>query len=355
MKLPKYVQAFIDRHGRPRYYLRRPGCKRVPLLGLPWSPDFMRAYSAALNQATMIEVGAKRTRHGTISAVITTFYMSSEFASWAPETRRTRRNILERLREAHGEKMVAHLARAHVESMVAAKAATPAAARNFKKTLQGLMQFAISQGLRKDNPVVGVKTPKIRSQGFATWTEDDIAAFEKAHPVGTRARLAFALLLFTAQRRGDVVRMGRQHVRNSTLAVRQQKTGTSLEIPIHSELHTVLAATKSDHLTFLVTEQGKSFTPAGFGNRFREWCNQAGLPIGLSAHGLRKAACRRLAEAGCSANEIMSISGHRSLGEAEKYVRSADQLRLAQSAIATVTAAFGPTKSGTKIVKPDEV
>jgi len=94
-------------------------------------------------------------------------------------------------------------------------------------------------------------------------------------------------------------------------------------------------------VTFLVTAFGKSFTSPGFGNLFREWCDEAGLPRELSAHGLRKAACRRLAESGCSANQIMTIGGHRSLAEAEKYVRAADQVRLAQSAMKIVITTFG--------------
>lgn len=231
--------------------------------------------------------------------------------------------------------------------MIAAKAATPAAARNFKKTLQALMRFAVAQGMREDNPVTGVSAPKIKSDGFQTWNEEHIAAFEARHSIGSRARLAFALLLYTAQRRGDVIRMGRQHVRAGLLSVRQNKTGTALQIPLHSELQSILDATPAEHLTFLVTSFGKPFTAPGFGNLFRDWCNEAELPRGLSAHGLRKAACRRLAEAGCSANQIMSISGHRSMGEAEKYVRAADQVRLARSAMATVSAALTATKSGT--------
>lgn len=355
VKLPRYVQAFVDRHGKARYYLRRSGFKRVALPGLPWSPEFMVAYTAAMNEAPKIEVGAARTKPGTINALLVAFYGSIEFQSWAQETRRTRRNILERLRAEHGDKSVSNIQPVHVEAMVKAKAATPAAARNFKKTLQALMQFAVAEGWRKDNPVAGVKTPKIRSDGYRTWTEDDIAALEKGHPIGTRARLAFALLLYTAQRRSDVIRMGRQHIRNGVLSVRQQKTGTALGIPIHPDLQAIIDATPGDHLTFLVTAEGKPFSPAGFSNLFRELCEQAELPRGLSAHGLRKAACRRLAESGCSANMIMAISGHRTLAEAEKYVRAADQVRLAQSAMATVSAVFGVTKSGTQTVKPDKV
>jgi integrase len=93
------------------------------------------------------------------------------------------------------------------------------------------------------NPTQGVKRPRIKTEGFRTWTEADIAAFEAVHPVGTRARLALALLLYTAQRRSDVVRLGRQHVRDGVIQVRQQKTGVVLTIPVHPVLAAILEAT----------------------------------------------------------------------------------------------------------------
>jgi integrase len=131
--------------------------------------------------------------------------------------------------------------------------------------------------------------------------------------------------------------MGRQHARNGGLSVRQQKTGRSLEIPIHPILQAILDATPTDHLTFLTTRAGKPFSPAGFTNWFRDRCNEAGLPRGTSAHGLRKAACRRLAEAGCSANLIAAVSGHKSLREVQRYTEAADQARMAPSAMKTIT------------------
>jgi integrase len=199
------------------------------------------------------------------------------------------------------------------------------------------MQHCITAGLRADDPTHGIRGTKIKTDGYRTWTEADIEAFEARHPVGSRARLALALLLYTAQRRSDVVRMGRQHVRNGALSVRQQKTGRALEIPVHPALQAVLDATPSHHLTFLTTQAGKPFSPAGFTNWFRDMCNEAGLPRGTSAHGLRKAACRRLAEAGCSAHLIAAVSGHRSLREVQRYTEAADQARMARSAMEAVT------------------
>jgi integrase len=178
---------------------------------------------------------------------------------------------------------------------------------------------------------------KNRSDGFHTWDEGEIAAFEKHHPIGSKARLALALLLYTAQRRSDVVRMGRQHIRDGVVHVRQQKTGTMLAVPLHPALAAIIEATPSKHLTFLTTSFGKPFTAPGFGNWFRERCNEAGLPRHCAAHGLRKAACRRLAEAGCSANVIASISGHTTLTEVARYTKAADQQRMARDGMAAIT------------------
>jgi integrase len=149
--------------------------------------------------------------------------------------------------------------------------------------------------------------------------------------------LAFALALYTSQRSADLIKMGKQHVRNGRLEIRQQKTQNEVSIPIHPDLATILDATPSGHLTFLVSELGKPYKLANsFGHRMRKWARGAGL-TGTPLHGLRKACCRRLAEAGCTAHEIMSISGHKSLSEVEKYCRAADRKRLADRAIARTT------------------
>jgi integrase len=329
-----FVNEFVDRHGKMRRYFRRRGHKKVPLPGLPGSAEFMAAYQAALGMAApRREIGESRTRAGTVSAAISSYYGSVAFFSLAPGSQRIRRSVLERFRAEHGDMRVALMQRPHVEKMVAAKAATPVAAQTFRKTLHYLMQHCVATGMISNDPTLGVRSVKIRSDGFHTWTESEIEAFEAKHPIGSRARLAFSLLLCTAQRSGDVRRMGRQHVRNGAITIRQEKTAAVVEIPILPELRVILDATPSDHLTYLTTAYDKPFTATGFANWFRDRCDEAGLPQ-CTAHGLRKAACRRLAEAGCSANEIASISGHASLREVERYTKAADQARMARNALA---------------------
>ena len=249
-----------------------------------------------------------------------------------------RRGILERFRAAYGERPMALLPAEWIEALLDSK--PPHAARSWLATLRSLCQFGRKRGYRRDDPTANIKLRAIKSDGFHTWTEGEIAQFEAHHPVGTKPRLALALLLYTAQRRSDVVRMGRQHIRNGALTVKQQKTGTELPpIPVLPELQVVLNATPSEHLTFLVTTTGKPYGPNHFSESFREWCDAAGLPKHCSAHGLRKAACRRLAEAGCSEKQIAAISGHASLDEVARYTKAADKARLARDAMAQMVKA----------------
>ena len=149
------------------------------------------------------------------------------------------------------------------------------------------------------------------------------------------------LLCDTGVRRGDAVRLGLQHIRHDLLpksphgylSIVQGKTGTLVEVPITDALQAAIDATPSNHLTFLVTNLGQPFTDAGFTNWFRDRCNEAGLPKGLSAHGLRKARARRIAEKGVSAHGIAAITGHTTLSEVQRYAAKYDRRKLAVEAM----------------------
>jgi integrase len=340
--LPKHCTYQPDPHGKRRVRFRRRGVSTY-LPGVPWSAEFMVAYAAALEQTITqqkTEIGAaQRTLPGSVSALILAYY-ESQFRDLRPSTQRVRRNILERFRAAHGHRMVRDLQKSHLDTIIAAMAKTPEAANNLLKVLRVVLDFAVDDKWIAANPSLRVKRyrPKPRREGdgetgIHTWTEGEIERFQGAHSVDTRAGLAMTLALYTGQRRGDIVRMGWQHLNGNRISVRQQKTGASLMIPVAPELARALAAVPRTNMTFLVTERGASFSAAGFGNWFRRMCNKAGLPH-CSIHGLRKSACRRLAEAGCSANEIAAISGHASLREVERYTKAADQQRMAANAMA---------------------
>ena len=193
---PPFTHGFIDRHGKARWYFRRAGFSRVPLPGLPWSPEFMAAHEAAMQgQAQRVEIGVGRTKPGTVNAAVIGYFSSSAFQSLAPETRRSRRNILERFAAENGDKRIALLQRGHIDRMVAAKASTPAAARNFLKTLHALIQHCIAEGLRTDDPTQGVKSAKIRTDGSVRGQRKISRHLRQlirsAHALGSHSRCCF--------------------------------------------------------------------------------------------------------------------------------------------------------------------
>jgi integrase len=329
-RAPKYVHGFIDRHGVPRFYLRKPGTKRATLPGLPWSPEFMAAYQAALDaEWTPPELGASRTKPGTVSAAIVSYYnLNAEFKAFKPSTQKMRRAILERFRDEHGDRPIATMDERAVRAILAKR--SPLAARNLLKTLRHFISHTIRCGMRKDDPTAFIKIKAPKSDGHHTWTDAEIAQFEARHSIGTRARLALALLLYTGQRRGDVVRMGRQHVVNNVLSLKQEKTGNPIDIPVRQEIwDAVNVMPKTNQLAFLATDAGNAFTSAGFGNWFRERCNEAGLSH-CSAHGLRKAAATRMAENGATTEQLKSWFGWTSDSEPSRYTKAANRARMAQ-------------------------
>lgn len=329
--------------GRQYYYFNRRGFASVKLPGAPLSPDWMQAYNEAKDASNAGTSSPRKdlsVKPGSLADVIAKYYSSTNFLGLSKLTQSTYRNEIEKLRKEHGDKPFNLLNREGVNKLVAAKASKPGAANKVLRTIKMLIKFAIVELKLIDHDfTIGVKPLKVEGDGFVAWTERDIARFEEAFPIGTKPRLALALLLYTGQRRGDVVRMSRRDIFRDHIQVKQQKTGTALEIPIHHDLAEVLAHVTVDIPAFLLSEHGKPFAAASFGNWFGDRCRDAGLPTGHNAHGLRKAAARRLAEAGCTANEIMSITGHKTMAEVERYTRSAAQPKLAASAFAKLDAA----------------
>jgi len=270
----------------------------------------------------------------TFDALAIVYYRSPNFLSLKPISQRTSRYRIDRWRVKHGAKKVAHLKRRHVVDQMAEQleVSGAGAANNLLKILGVLCEFALELDWRSDNPCRGIRRFRRASDGFVAWSEDDVAKFEERWPLGTRQRLAAGLLLYTGQRRNDMVAMGHADLRGDTIRVVQTKTGAELAIPIHPHLKMVLSASPLGRQTFLTTSRGTPFSSQTFGNWFRMACNEAGLP-NRSAHGLRKTAATRLAEAGCTSKQIQAITGHASIREIERYTRSVDQERLARQAI----------------------
>ena len=326
----KYIQSFTDRYGHQRHYFRRNG-KRIVLPGLPGSREFMDAYAAAVAEHVAPEP-AKRDapKPGTFAKLAAVYFASANFLDLSPTSRRNYRRIIDGFVREHGHRRVDQFRREYAVKIIGDMADRPGAAITLLKRLRTLIRFAVELGWITADPTQRIRSYK--SKEFHTWTEAEIAQFESRWPIGTKQRLAFALLLYTGQRGSDVCCMTQPDA-GGRLRVVQQKTGAKLIITIHRDLRTVLDASPTDHVTILTTAYGQTFSVKGFGQFVSAAITEAGLPERCKAHGLRKAAARRLAEAGCSANEIMAVTGHKTLSEVERYVRAAEQEWLNEAAM----------------------
>jgi len=344
--LPRHCCWNTDQHGKRRVRFRKSGFTTY-LTGTPWSEDFMCQYATALDgvKAKRAEIGAARTKPGSFNALCVSYYRSPEFRGLKLSTQTVRRNIIEHFRRVHGDKPLKSLGRAHITSIIGSKADTPEAANNLLKVLRVLLDYAVGQEMIDSNPATGVKRYRSRGEGIKPWTEATVAQYRARHPINTRAGMALELFVQTMQRRSDVVRMGWQHMTVDkeglpAIRVRQEKTDTPLVLPIHPLLEAALVALPRTNMTFLVTEFGAPFTPAGFGNWFRKQCDLAGLP-NLSAHGLRKFALTRAANLGATHEQLKAFGGHRSDSALAPYLRTANQQLLARQLLNLMLGAEG--------------
>ena len=331
--LPKWVSGFRDRHGKIRYRFRRKGQQQYLFKHAPGTEEFRAEYQACLSgvEAPANRPGADRLKAGTFDELIARYYRSPDFLDPGARTQQVYRNVLERWRAKYGSARVADLETRHVSTMMAEMLPHRTSANMLRKRLSALMNFAIRAGDVDRNPVLATKPYRVESEGFHTWTEDEIAQYERHHPVGSTARLALDLMLWTGQRGGDARLMGPHHIREKRLHITQEKTGVTVSLPILPSLaRSIMAATTGTEV-FLLSGHKKPFSRAGFGNKFRDWCNAAGLP-NCTAHGLRKSAARRFAEAGCTNQQIKSWTGHTTDSEVARYTAAADQQTLSDAA-----------------------
>jgi site-specific recombinase XerC len=330
----QFVQAFVDRHGRARHYFRRRGRKQIPLPGLPGSDEFMAAYQAALAaMPNPVEIGASKTKPGTVDALVVAYYKTAEWNTLDPETQKTRKRIIEKFRVAHGGKRVALLHGDHIEIMMAG-IPNVYGRRHWLKAIRGLLKAAVPT-MRKDDPTKGIAMPKLpKSKGHHTWTDDEIQQYRDYWKLGTQQRLVMEFALEAVSRRCEVVRLGPQHVKNGRIRIERAKGSKDVDILLTPELQAACEAMPKVHMTYIVTAYGKPRSVAGLGNDFARWATDAGLPKRCRLHGLKKGGMRRLAEAGNTTHELMGISGHKTLSQVQLYTEDADRKKLADSGMA---------------------
>ncbi|MBO6758305.1 MAG: tyrosine-type recombinase/integrase [Roseibium sp.] len=334
-RLP-YTLCEISRHGKTVWYFRKGKGRRSRLNGKPGSAEFLKSYQAALANA---DIPQRRTRAkpGTLAWLFEGYKASAEFKALAPSTRRVRANILDTIAQKENEDGVpagrfplTAITKKVIRRGRDDRAEKPEAANSYVKTLRAVFKWAKDvAGSIDHNPAADVPLIKTGSKGWQPWTDAEIEQYQTHWPLGTKERLAFDLLLFTGLRRSDVVRLGRQHIRDGMIVIDTLKTGETAYIDIVSELDESIAAGPIGDLVFLVTEFGKPYSGDGFGNWFRRKVRETGI-VGKSPHGVRKAAASNMANAGATEHGLMAVFGWETGRQAQHYTRSANRQKIAR-------------------------
>jgi enterobacteria phage integrase len=330
----KYVHAYLDRHGRARHYFRQRGFPTVALPGLPGSQEFNEAYAAALqgNPLPPVKPMAKG-GPGSLAEAVTNWQRSPRFANLSASTQVTYRRVLGPILEKHGHRLLRELTPENAERLITQIGAERPGMANLTKAV---LQTVCKSARLSPNPFDGIERYKLGTHH--SWTERELAIYENRWPLGTRERLAFALLVFTTQRVGDAVRINRSDIQGNRIRVVQQKTAQDDDdaqwIAIHPALARAIAAGPTNGLTIIGDKHGRPIKAKALSELIQRAAAAAGLPERCRPHGLRKAGIRRLAEAGATTKELQSVSGHKTLREVERYSERANRAKLSAAAVA---------------------
>lgn len=329
---PLHLHRELTRHGKVMWRVRLGHGKRIRLRSEYGTPEFWAEYRAAIEGGEVPAKADNAPRSGTLAWMIARYRETAVWASLSSATRRQRENIFKHVIAAAGHQPTAKITAAAMIAGRDRRAATPAQARNFLDAMRGLFRWAFKAGLVKADPTAGIDNPpRPKTAGFRPWTEADVEAYYRQWPLGTRQRVWLDVLLFTGLRRGDAVTLGRQHVRDGIAKLATEKTGVIVTLPILPVLGKTLEAGPTGDLAFIVGRNGKPMTKESFGNEFKAACVAAGVPG--SAHGVRKIAATRAANAGATTAQLRAIFGWSNDAMPSLYTRGADRERLALEAM----------------------
>ncbi len=332
--LPDGVTEYRDRHGKARHRFRKSGYVPHHFSAAPGTEAFREEY-ATCSVARLIPRAPSKALPGSFDELAMLYYQSPKWLAMLPASQTTYRGIIERFRNKHGPKPIALVTTGALDKIFGRMAETPAAANNLRKVLRRMFRYAVKIGKLKSNPADATDAFR-QGKGFHTWSEAEIAQFRARHPLGTKARLAMELFLNTAARRCNIASLTRAQMRDGKFTIQHVKGNNETIVPVMAETLAAIEAMPVAGIGhFLVTKFGKPFTPAGFGNWFRECCNEAELPH-CSAHGLRKAMSRRLAESGSTDAEGRSVTGHVKNATFAYYAQKANREGLADNALANL-------------------
>ena len=323
-----YLQREVTRHGKTVWYFRRGKEKRIRLTGLYGSPEFNAGYESALIGKHM----EKRSRAGQSSLrwLVDRYYESGRFVNLAPSTQRKYSGILENVCKTGGDLNFRTITKKDIIIGRVRREAKPFAAQAYVISMKLLFDFAIDSGWIEANPTAGAAAPKHKTEGYHAWTEEEVVRYQNYHPLGTPARLALDIMLYTGLRISDAIRLGPQHIKDGMISVKTKKTGADIYLPALPPLLASIAASKIDSLLFLPSPKGKQRQDTAASVWFSRQATLAGVQG--SAHGLRKAGATFAAENGATTHELAAMYGWASTQMAEHYTKKANKVHLAKQA-----------------------
>lgn len=323
-----YVQKEVTRHGKTVWYFRRGKEARIRLPGTFGSKEFNAAYDAAMAGTPLPEKA--KAPQSSLKWLVERFLESGRYSKFKPNTQRTYKYMLASVLKTGSDLNFKAITQSDVMSGKVRREHKPTMAVAYVQVMRALFKFAVDSGWMTTNPADEISTELPKSDGHHTWTVEEVEKFQAKHPIGTQARLAMDIMLYTGFRRSDAIVFGPQHIRNGLISLSTIKTGTDVDIPVLPPLAESIAATPRKNLLFLENKWGRPWQNISFGRWFAAQCIKAGVPG--RAHGLRKAGATMAADNGATPHELTAMYGWSSTKMAELYTKKADRKRLAERA-----------------------
>lgn len=298
----RYVTSRISPRGKERWYWQRPGHKLVRL------PDDATARFTAqerLNKAADRKADTIGDPHASIGWVISTYKADDAYKNLRPGTRKYYDRFINDIEALGRRDPFGDLDRAMVVDFVRSYPKRHQR-RQVATVLKNLVGVARYHGLMEADPTTNLRLSRSKPRD-RIWTEQEMASWLSAAARWPHMVTALILLRYTAQRPGDVLAMTWGQYDGTDIRLRQQKTGTLLDVPCHPALRDHLDGLKRESL-MIVAYKGRAVPYLRFNERFRLICTKTA--VSAQARDLRRTAMVAMALAGATVPQIASVSGH---------------------------------------------
>lgn len=299
------------------------GKRQYARLGKPSSVGFQDSYYVMMGHRSRREQTPN-----TVADLADKFEASAEFERLSAGTRKFYHILLKHVREHLGQFPIRDVKRKHVAEVVNNRLGERNGTRNGFLAVYGVLH-SYAQSLDLVETISPTKHLKPFKTGeHEPWPEPILKAGLSAEH--DRTRLAISLLYYTGARIGDAVRFRWNDIRDGVISFTQQKTGKSMDVPLHTKLAAELARTPKRGITIITNQDGAAMTDQVIRRELKAFTAKHGAV--LVPHGLRKNAVNALLEAGCTDYEVQAITGQ-SLQMIAHYARKVNTKKLGQAAI----------------------